>query len=501
MPEAIAGAGTAAVPGAGAGSGAGAGGSDSGGGVATEIDPGAGEGGTEGTGTGAGEGEGAPGDAGAGDGEGDGEGAGEPGEGSGEGEPADGEGEGDEADADFDGRNIEDKTRKALAKLKKIDPVVAKELANTYHRTQRIIKDTGSKTLSEAVNKVAANVAVIESLGGHEGIQNLQSEVTDYRKEITQFAEGDPALITQLYDAQPDGLVNSLIASIDFLASKDVERFKSAVRPAVVARLQQAGMAASLKNVAALLTEAKGQEAYDLVQKIAAWVTNEESQQEKAIKTRAEKNPERERLENDRREFEQTKAKEYDRSITVDVNSLNNSSLKEVVEPFFRAIKLTDAMGKRKFEQAVLSDIWTAMREDKTFQMQANAIKNKGNAKETAEFLNAKFAELLPTHFRLNRNALYPNYRPMKKPAAKPAAAATATNGAKPGAAKPAAVAAAAGADGIIKIAAGQRPKHDDVSWDTNGGKTTMIDWMRGFATLKNGRRVQFDPNAPPNSF
>ena len=430
----------------------------------------------------------------------------EPAEGAPEGEIAEGEepapeGEGEpEADEDFDGRNIDDRTRKALAKLKKIDPVATKELANTYHRTQRIIRDTGSKTLSEAVNKVAANVAVIESLGGHEGIQNLQSEVNDYRTEITQFAEGDPALPAQLYESNPDGLVNSVSASIDLLATKDVERFKTAVRPAVVARLKQAGLMSTVQSIAQLIIDGKGQEAYDLVQKVGNWVQNEESLQKKTVDARAEKNPEREKLDNDRKQFNQEKAQAYDQRIGTDVNQLNNESMKLVVEPFFKEIKLIDPRGRRKFVQAVQADIWEAMRLDKTFQLQANAIKNKGDAKETAEFLNQKFAELLPTHFRLNRNALYPAYKPAKKVVPITKANGTnsgaATNGAPPPP-KPAAAPVTNGS--MIRLAAGQRPRFDDVSWASDGGKTTDVDWIRGYATLKNGKRVQFDKDAPSN--
>jgi hypothetical protein len=414
-------------------------------------------------------------------------------------EPApEGEGEPEpEPDEDFDGRNIDDRARKALAKLKKIDPVVAKELANTYHRTQRIIKDTGSKNLSEAVNKVAANVAVIESLGGHEGIQNLQSEVNDYRTEITQFAEGDPALPAQLYEANPDGLVNSVAASIDLLAERDVERFKNAVRPAVVARMKQAGFTPTIQQIAQHILDGKGQEAYDLLQKMGNWVTNEEQTQQKAVQTKAERNPEREKLTQERQEFETQKAQAYDNRVGVDVNVLNNDSMKAVLEPFFKEIKLVDLKGRRKFTQAVQQDIWQAMREDKTWQMQAHAIKRKGDAKETAEFINAKFAELLPVHFRLNRNALYPAYKPAKKvvPITKPNGtnSGAATNGAPPPPKKPAAAPAAS--SGTIRLAAGQRPAHNDVDWKT----TDDLAWIRGSATRKNGKRVQFDKDAPAN--
>jgi hypothetical protein len=345
---------------------------------------------------------------------------------------------------------------------------------------------------------VAANVAVIESLGGHEGIQNLQSEVTDYRKEITQFAEGNAELPQQLFESNPDGLAKSVAASINVLAERDVERFKTAVRPGVVARMKQAGFTPTIQQIAQHILDGKGQDAYDLLQKMGNWVANEEQLQQKAVQTQAERNPEREKLDTERREFETQKAQAYDQRVGVDVNQLNNESMKLVVEPFFKEIKLMDPKGRRKFIQAVQADVWEAMRLDKTWQMQAHAIKNKGDARETAEFLNQKFAELLPVHFRLNRNALYPAYKPAAKkvvPITKPNGtnSGAVTNGAPPPPKKPAAAPVTNGS--AIRLAAGQRPGHNDVDWH----KTSDIDWIRGYATLTNGKRVQFDKDAPAN--
>jgi hypothetical protein len=80
------------------------------------------------------------------------------------------------------------------------------------------------------------------------------------------------------------------------------------------------------------------------------------------------------------------------------------------------------------------------------------------------------------------RNQMYPHLATAGKTKTTP------TPGAKPGAAKP-------GAPPAVKVQANARPKHEDVDW----GKTTDIDWIRGEATLKDGKRHKFDPNSAPN--
>jgi hypothetical protein len=101
----------------------------------------------------------------------------------------------------------------------------------------------------------------------------------------------------------------------------------------------------------------------------------------------------------------------------------------------------------------------------------------------SARFINAKFAELLngPDGIFIKvRNEMYPNIGRAKKPAIVPA---------KPG----------ANGQPPKTAYAGGRPKFQDVSWESEGGKTSDIMWIRGEAILKDGKQIKFDPNSPPN--
>ena len=472
------------VPAGGAGAGGATDGAGSGGGVATEIDPGAG--GTDsGTAGGAGEG-------GTEDGEpaGDGTDGAESGT---EGEPAEGAEEtaGTEDPEEFsqDGRRVDDKTRKALAQVKKVDPAAAKTLADTYHRAQRIMKDVGAKNLSEAVNKVAGMAATLESVGGEEGITEMQTSLQQFNTEVTQFAEGDPALIQSLWDSGengPKGVEKSTTASLALIASKDADMFDRVLLPPMVARLEKAGMFTTVASLAALIKDGKGQEAYDLTVKLSNWLANAKTYQKNQLELREKKDPEKEKLETRARELDQRETQIYENRIGVDVNKLNNSAMSKTVEPFFKEIKLPDN-GRKRFIDGLQSEIWAAMKADKVFQRQAAAIKAKGDAERTTEFVHAKFRELLPDTFRRYRNELYPNYqaKPVLKKAAPANGADKTTTGDK--------------APVKVNHVPGTRPKFSDVSWASEGGKTTDIDWIRGKAWLKNGKQVEFDPNSPPN--
>lgn len=458
---------TAVAAGAGGG---GAGGE--GGGVATEIDPAAGEGTGEGAGDGAGAGDesGEPGD---GSGESDGEGAGEGDKAGAEGDQA----EGDGSEFETDGRKIDDKTKKALAALKKVDPESAKLVAEAYFRHDAY------KKVFATVHDARGAKATIEALGGQEGIQELQSEVTDYRGEIEQFAKGDPALINNLWEANPEGVELSTAASIELLGQKSAEAFDRVIIPPMVARLEKAKFFGAMTQLSEHIKAGEGQKAYDLLAEMGKFFTEAKALQKKQLDLKSRVDPDREKFNREKQEFETEKTKEYEGRISTNANTLNNRVMSKIVEPFFKEMKLPTE-GRREFIQGLQTKVWAAMKADKAFQTQARTIQKNGDAAETAEFIHEKFAELLPGIFRSYRNWLYPNYARLKT--VKPNGDGGAANEKTP---------PQGGGDKKIVVAQGARPKHSDVDWT----KTSDLDWIRGKAVLTNGKAISFDKNAPPN--
>ena len=325
----------------------------------------------------------------------------------------------------------------------------------------------------------------MEALGGEEGITALNEEVSDYRREISQFTKGDTELIQQLWEGNPEGLKLSTDAAIRFIASKDAAMFDDIALPLVAQRMRSACMYGAMKNLSALIVDGKGQEAYDLLQQATKWMGDAESFEKKQLEVKDRKDPEKERFNEERQKFEQEKAKHYDSQINSHLNTLCNKSLARVCEPFFREMKLPTE-GRREFVNALNSRIWKAQKEDKTFRLQAQTIKKKGDPATTAEFAAHNFASKLPEQFRQLRNQLYPSYKPPRGGAPAALKVVAPTDGKPP-------------VPGEKKITeggfVGPRPKHNDVDWE----QTDTIMWTTGTAVLKNGKRIKFDINSAPN--
>jgi hypothetical protein len=394
-----------------------------------------------------------------------------------------------EAGLHEDSRIVDVKTRQQIAELRKTNPALAKVASDAIFGRQAVMKEfPEAKSIGDVLKSVRAQRATLEAVGGEEGITKLNEEVTDYRKEIDQFAAGDRELPAQLLEANPDGFVKTVDNSLQLLLEKygaePGGRFDQVLAVPFAQRINDAGMP---QAIAALIDHVKagdGEAAYAKLQLIDKWLKNVDAYAKKVGEGRAAApDPREQKLSEREQNIERAETERYEASIGADVNKLNNSALQPLLDGVFKQIPELKAEGKQRFTHMVQSEVWKAMKADKVFQRNARAVMAKKDPAASARFINAKFAELLngPDGIFIKvRNEMYPNIGRAKKPAIVPKPAAA--NG------QPAKVAYAGG-----------RPKFQDVSWESEGGKTSDIMWIRGEAILKDGKQIKFDPNSPPN--
>jgi hypothetical protein len=405
--------------------------------------------------------------------------------GGGEGDETELPGDPGEGDAvDTDARTLDKQTSENIAALKKLakastDPAqqkiladAAKNLADKHFRFKAYEKEFPT------VQDARQAKATLESLGGEEGITEMQNEVTDYRKEIEQFSNGDRGLIEQLYKGNPESTAKMAQHVLDIFEEKgNVEALDNILLRPIVKRLQQVGLHSNLVKAANFIKEGKGQEAYDTLATVGEWLAKVTGDAEKLGSERSKAPDPREKDFQEREQrLQQQERDENTRRLSDEITTLNNRHMAKVLDPFFKELKLSHE-GKREFAQNVLRKVWAAMKEDKTYLRNAQNIRSKGDNKRTAEFISAKFAEKLPIIFRYYKNTLYPNLGRMATKPGQPAAA----GGGKPAPQKTAPTNGAA-----IKVA--DAPAFDEVDWT----KTPDSLWMRGFAYLKNGKYVNY---------
>lgn len=394
-----------------------------------------------------------------------------PGEGGDEGKPEEEGGADDKEkplDPDLsavkDPKELDAKTRELIADLKKTRPNAAKLLADAFFGRKAFEKEFPTVQAARQAR------ATLEAVGGEEGIETLNTSLQEWEAEGEQFANADPALVGALYESNPEAVVENAINILELLNAKNQDHLDAAMLPTFAKRLDASGLGQSLVFLEALIKEGKGQEAYNLLANVAKWYQRLQENAKKVGEGRTKRDPEREAFENEKREFASTKEKEYIGTCRSEADKLNYRSMNGVAGTFMKDMKF-DAEGKREFLNLLNTHVLRAMGEDKSYLRTVRGIRDKKDVQKTAEYVNAKFAELLPEVFRRLRNKMYPNAAPMPKPGtpAKPAA----NGNGKPNVAAP-------------KVVAGKTYERKDVDIDN----TPDVYLITGKAYLKGTKNL-----------
>ena len=387
----------------------------------------------------------------------------------------------DETLYERDGRKVDNKTRRMIADLKKTNPTAAKVLADNYFHRDAYQKEFPTVQAAREAR------AIMESLGGTEGIGKLQEEVTDYRAEIDQFSRGDRGLIEQLYEGNPEAVVTAAQNSLDILREKNPNAFQLAMLPSFVELLdtvQLNGLSATFPQVLDRLLQdvfdGKGQEAWERLSLLKQWYSGVKGNLTKQRDTKTRIDPERQKLQEDRKKFDQETATARETQALNDINLTNNKILARTVEPLFNEMNLKIG-GRKAFVKELQERVWAGMKEDKQFIAVANSIKATGDQKRYVEYVAGKFAELLPDHFEETRNDLYPNYKPRKAGEPPP------KNGQQPNTNGKQTPAPAAKQGTVTWRVVHEAPKPDTVDFS----RTTDPMIVKGFYILKDKSRIK----------
>lgn len=325
-----------------------------------------------------------------------------------------------------------------------------------------------------------ADKAVIETLGGQEGITQMRSELASIERFDSMAAEGDPKVIDGLFDQFPDGAKRLVPHALERLAKLDSEAYRETMRGPLLQMLEGdqviSVIGSAIEELKAAATEPEYKElhyknAQRELGRIAQWY-NGLSKQEEEFKNRY-RDPKLQEMQTRERQLRDQQTQLVQQQYTRDISSYVGDTVKAALAPHARSSKLgNDALndlvlGVRQEMQKTLSA--------HTFYMQSvNALIAKGDHEGAVRFAK-------PYIDQARKNAVNAVW--------------TRRYGATPAARKPAPVRTATGgnASGVrtseqpIPIA--QKPNADDIDWTKD---PTRILFIGGKGYLKSGKFVQW---------
>jgi hypothetical protein len=314
----------------------------------------------------------------------------------------------------------------------------------------------------------------LDTLGGLEGIANMQSTLANVEETDALLEAGDPKVLDAIFEDSPEGAKKLAGPFLSKLAKLDPETYQKTVQPHFVRSL----IDANFPNVLNFLSSKLGDnaEAKGIVDNMKAWFAGQQSQAEKFSSDAL--SPERDQFQKERETFQSEKRKDFESAVGTVVSSHINSELGSKLRPYAAALNALPVAVRQDVARACISELASSLKADKAYQTQVNAMLNarKPDRDKIIAYNKAKVTSLADTIIA----KVTANYSLKPGEAAKSAAART---GKKPGAQD-----APKTATNIIKLKAA--PKDSDIAWDHPNMSTEA--YIRGRAVVRDGKNFKY---------
>ena len=349
---------------------------------------------------------------------------------------------------------------KSLSELQKTAPEIAKVLRSEHFQVRQFKQEFQTPALAREARQT------LESLGGPEGIQQLQGEVSDYSTELAQMAEGNPQAIEDLARDFPKGLVKLTPVALDRMRQIDPASYERTVSRHMATAMAEKGFTHGVDRLLELIGDGKVDRAGALAQELRNWIANAEKYgKEVPTQNNSEEMSEVERA---RQEVQTEKHQIRSQQIGQAVTRSMNSEIGKHLNPLTKGKNLSKGQLGR-VEKNIFDEIARHFQGNRGYQ---NTLKSMLENKSVQEIDRWNAAEVGRVAQRIVRQVWAESGFAGGKPRAKAAAG----NGA-----------------GAARTIVGTKPKAEDIDWTKDRSR---MRYMSGEATMRDGTIRRWDRNA-----
>jgi len=220
-------------------------------------------------------------------------------------------------------------------------------------------------------------------VGGVEGIACLREQV-QASEFLEQAAEaGDPSVVEDWAADYPEGFKKVMPHALRQFEKMDQSGFQKALQPHFAGFLEHAGLGSVLEQVWEALAGNKPEDAKALVQRTYKWL---ETQKANAQQTTPATDPEREKLQRERQEFDQNREKAFRGDVGRETFKYQQDTIDKALTSYLKGKKLTDD-GKQRLVKAINADINDTLRGDSGYQRQVKAFLAKRDQDGTVRYI------------------------------------------------------------------------------------------------------------------
>jgi hypothetical protein len=354
-----------------------------------------------------------------------------------------------------DGRKMPDNVKKGIAALKASNPEAARILKETYWTEQRFRSVFATpEVAAEAKNK-------FESLGGDEGLQQIQSERQEWEGINQAFTEGSGDFAKKIAENDPESFVKNAPHVVNEWATRAPEQYQYYAQTVALNTLASAGI--TLQNLQKAYNAEQSPEAKTILAEIHNALLPLE--QQKVAFEQKRTDPREEALKQRESAFEQKRRADFEGGVATQAEKYLAENMKTALDGVVGARKV-DPEAAKGFEKMINAEVMRMLGDTPNFATNLEAHYRTGDSAKSVAYITAQYNRILPAAAKVIEPYLR-NITAVSKPAGKSGTAA-------PKAAAPGEV--------VLK----EMPDWDKV----DQSKTTVADMIMGKAVLSNGKRA-----------
>lgn len=229
--------------------------------------------------------------------------------------------------------------------------------------------------------------ASYESVGGEEGITELQNVARNVRETDESVAAGEPKIIDDIAQNFPEGFKRLVPHALARLERLDPNAYDNAIRGPLVKALGASGLRQTLARAAQYIQTNRADFGLQELQSVEAWLRGHE---EAITREEAERNDPREAQLREAQQRERTAAgNAFKNEVARDVVPYARQRVTEALKPFLNGRKLT-AEGQDELVRDVIREMDAMHGQEKGFNERWNGLMRDRNRDRILNFARSK---------------------------------------------------------------------------------------------------------------
>lgn len=302
----------------------------------------------------------------------------------------------DAGDQQVDGRTLPAKWRQAITAAKATDPKFAGELRRVYSRDQQFTQVFPQPADAMAAREALDAFEVLTETAPDgtvlQGVEAAHALINGLRAMDEQLASGDPALVEQLFENDPDGAAKLVPNAIAQLRASNPQAYQQVALNMIAEELEATGFIEKFNAMVDAFNGDKKQDAIAHGTALANWLGQAIQARQKAQQA---PNPEVERLRKENEQLRNSGHDEFRSGIRQEALSVMNRGIETELNALLKGRNIPDS-AKKRITQNIINDLGSILSKDSRFQQQNNAILASGNKEKALKFLQARLGREIP---------------------------------------------------------------------------------------------------------